>query len=106
MKLAASYKSLCLPSKIYFVLAIVGILLSVLMPDMFGGMPALFHIIHLIYAVFWTWVLNLICGAGYKWISWALVLAPFILILLIASIGMGGSRESDREVAMEIVTQM
>ena len=30
--------------------------------------------------LFWTWVLNIICKAGYKWVSWLLVLLPFILI--------------------------
>jgi len=30
--------------------------------------------------LFWTWVLNLICKAGYKEVSWFLVLLPFILM--------------------------
>jgi hypothetical protein len=43
------------------------------------------QLIHFIYVVFWTWVLNLICKAGYKWLSWVLVLAPFVLIFFIAA---------------------
>jgi len=43
------------------------------------------QLIHFIYVVFWTWVFNLICNAGYKWLSWVLVLAPFILIFFIAA---------------------
>jgi small-conductance mechanosensitive channel len=37
-------------------------------------------IIKAICILFWTWVLNLICKAGHKGISWFLVLLPFILM--------------------------
>ena len=83
MKLEAAYKSLCLPSKVYFVLSFIGILLAVFMPSVFGRVSGLAHLVHIVYVVFWTWVLHLICGAGYKWISWVLVLAPFVLALMI-----------------------
>jgi len=94
MKLGASYKSLCLPSKVYFVLAIVGILLAILMPNVVGRIGLLGHLIHIVYVIFWTWVLNLICGAGYKWISWVLVLAPFILAFLIIGIVMSSNKDT------------
>ena len=83
MNYSAMFKSICLPSKIYFVLSVIGILLSLLSPDIFGDVSVVIHIFHFIYVVFWTWVLNLICKAGYKWISWVLVLAPFVLIFLL-----------------------
>jgi hypothetical protein len=35
----------------------------------------------LIYILFWTWVLNLICKDGYSWVSWVLVLMPIILLI-------------------------
>lgn len=89
------FKSLCLPSKVYFVLAVIGILLSLLSPDIFGSVSLFMHIIHFIYAVFWSWVLNLICKAGYKWISWVLVLAPFVLIFLLLVLGGGQQSEED-----------
>lgn len=106
MKLESAYKSLCMPSKVYFVLAFMGMALSILMPNMFGGLSATFHILHFIYIFFWTWVLNFICQAGYKWISWVLILSELILILLIVSVGTGGSRESDRALAMKMATQL
>jgi len=43
----------------------------------------LIFIIKLLYIVFWTWVLNLICNAGYSNISWFLVLLPFILFFVL-----------------------
>ena len=33
-----------------------------------------------IYVIFWTWLLNIICKAGYSGISWFLVLIPYILL--------------------------
>jgi len=42
----------------------------------------LIFIVKLIYIVFWTWVLNLICGAGYSIISWLLVLLPILLYFI------------------------
>lgn len=37
----------------------------------------------IIYILFWTWVLNLICLAGIPALSWFFVLFPFILIFAI-----------------------
>jgi hypothetical protein len=82
------FKSLCLPSKVYFVLSFIGVLISILSPSIFGGASFFVHLVHLVYFVFWTWVLNLICKAGYKWISWVLVLAPFLLAFFIVAFSM------------------
>ena len=84
--MASLFKSLCLPSKVYFVLSVVSILLTLIAPRMFGSISILAQFIHIIYAVFWTWILNLICKAGYKWISWVLVLAPLIIMFLLFSL--------------------
>lgn len=84
MNLISIFKSLCLPSKVYLILSVIAILLTMISPAVFGGATVLMHIIHIVYALFWTWVLQLICRAGYKWISWILVLAPFIIAFLVA----------------------
>jgi len=44
---------------------------------------ALIFIIKLIYILFWTWILNLICKDGHTGISWLLVLLPFILLFVL-----------------------
>ena len=36
-----------------------------------------------IYILFWTFVLNAICKAGYKEVSWFMVLLPIILLFII-----------------------
>ena len=84
MNLISIFKSLCLPSKVYLILSVIAILLTIISPAVFGEATVLMHIIHVVYALFWTWVLQLICRAGYKWISWVLVLAPFIITFLVA----------------------
>jgi hypothetical protein len=39
--------------------------------------------IKLVYILFWTWILNLICKDGHSGIAWLLVLFPFILLFVI-----------------------
>jgi len=46
----------------------------------------LLFLIKIIYVAFWTWILNLICKMGSPVISWALVLAPFILMFIFMAI--------------------
>ena len=39
--------------------------------------------VKLLYILFWTWILNLMCNTGATKIAWALVLLPFILMFLL-----------------------
>jgi len=39
----------------------------------------LIFIIKLIYILFWTWILNLMCEAGAEMLSWIFVLLPFVI---------------------------
>lgn len=36
-----------------------------------------------LYVAFWTFVLNALCRAGYKKVSWFIVLIPFILMAIL-----------------------
>jgi len=91
-------KDLCTPAMIYFVISVVA-LIAVLLQNLgnqstyqigsFSCMvpnTALIFIIKLIYILFWTWILNLICKDGHTGISWLLVLLPFILLFVIIGI--------------------
>jgi len=40
-------------------------------------------IIKVVYILFWTWILNLMCKDGYTNIAWFLVLLPFVLLFWI-----------------------
>jgi hypothetical protein len=44
---------------------------------------ALLVILKLVYILFWTWILNLICDAGAPGIAWFIFLIPFILFFLL-----------------------
>jgi len=47
---------------------------------------ALVFIVKLMYVLFWTYVLNLICKDGHTSLSWLLVLLPWILLFVMIGI--------------------
>ena len=87
-------KELCTPAMIYFVISIVSLAMILLqnlsnqnsynVGSFSCRVPstALVFIIKLIYILFWTWILNLICKDGHTSISWLLVLLPWILLFV------------------------
>jgi len=91
-------KELCTPAMIYFVISVVA--LSMVLLQNLGNQnsynvgsfscrvpnTALVFIIKLIYILFWTWVLNLICKDGHTTISWLLVLLPWIMLFVMMGI--------------------
>lgn len=91
-------RNLCTPSYVYLVMSMIALVVMIL--QNFGNIDKycvgsytcsvsstfLIFVIKILYILFWTWVLNLICGAGAPGIAWFLVLLPFILFfVLIAS---------------------
>lgn len=99
MKLTKRFSKLCTPAMLYFVLSIISFALMAFQ-NMSGdhhkyclgtyscqveNMPGIF-IFKLVYILFWTWVLNLLCKLGYTGISWFLVLLPFILLFVLLGI--------------------
>ena len=94
MSFPKSLKDLCAPASIYFIVSIIALVVvcfqnlgnkhsynigtfSCRVPN-----TAIVLIVKLIYILFWTWVLNLICKDGHTEISWLLVLLPWIFILV------------------------
>ena len=95
MAFPKSLNQLCTPSYIYFIISIIGIAAAALqnlgnsqiyaLGNFSCRVPstiALF-IIKLVYILFWTWILNLMCKDGQESIAWLLVLLPFILFFVI-----------------------
>ena len=95
MAFPKSVKELCSPALFYFVVSIVGLLIVAFQNMgnnhelMLGSTmlnvqnnPVIF-IVKLVYILFWTWILNLICKDGHSGISWVLVFLPFILSVLL-----------------------
>lgn len=90
-------KDLCTPALFYFVVSMLGFLV-ILFHNIgnkhtlhLGNYKAnvsstlLIFILKLIYILFWTWILNLICKDGKSGIAWFLVLIPFVLAFVVAS---------------------
>lgn len=93
-------KDLCSPALFYFVVSIVSLIITgyqnmgnrnvyAMGPMSARVSSTLFvFIVKFVYILFWTWILNLICGSGHPGIAWFLVLIPFILLLAIVLIFM------------------
>ena len=87
-------KELCTPAMVYFVISVIA--LAMVLLQNLGNQnsytvgsfscrvpsTALVFIVKIIYILFWTWVLNLICKDGHTSISWLLVLLPWILLFV------------------------
>ena len=88
-------KNLCTPAYVYLLLSVIFLAVSTVqnygnintycLGEMSCSVPSTFlvFLIKAIYVLFWTWILNLICGAGYKSIAWVLVLLPFMLLFVL-----------------------
>ena len=88
-------KDLCTPAAIYFIISMLCIIISIfqnlgnktqyMLGNYTANVPStmLVFIVKIVYILFWTWILNLICKDGHKNIAWFLVLLPFILLFVI-----------------------
>ena len=94
MAFPRSLKELCKPALLYFIISMLSMI--VLLFQNLGN-NGLYHvgcfscnvpsttmvfIVQLVYILFWTWILNLMCKDGHSGISWFLVLLPLILFFV------------------------
>lgn len=94
-KLPSSIKELCTPAAFYFIISIIGFILIAIQNINSRGIYVignyscpttsltLIFFYKLIYILFWTYILNLICRDGRQGLSWLLVLLPYILLFVI-----------------------
>ena len=95
MKYLKDFKKLCTPASIYLFINVI-IFISIAIQN-FGNtnqyclgqykctVPNTFSmfLFKAIYILFWTFILNAICKAGYKEVSWFMVLLPVLLLFII-----------------------
>ena len=86
---------LCTPSWLYFIISMIGMIIAVIQNignngvytlgsfSMLVPSTILVFVLKIIYILFWTWILNLMCKDGHSEIAWFLVLLPFILMFVI-----------------------
>jgi hypothetical protein len=94
-KYANDFRNLCTPAFVYLFLSVIAFLVSAI--QNFGNtnkycvgqyqcyVPNTFvmFVFKALYILFWTFILNSLCKAGYREVSWFLVLLPFILFFII-----------------------
>jgi hypothetical protein len=95
MAFPKSLNQLCTPSYVYFIISTLALTFAAIQNLGNTQMYALGNfscrvpstiavfILKLVYILFWTWILNLMCKDGQQTIAWLLVLLPFILLFVI-----------------------
>ena len=93
-------KKLCTPAYVYLVISAIFLLIASF--QNYGNIntyclgdyscdvtsTTMIFLIKVIYILFWTWILNLMCNAGAAGIAWFLVILPFILMFILISLMM------------------
>ena len=83
--------NLCPPAYLYLAISLISIIIMAIQNsgnvNMFClgsyscsvSSTSLIFVIKLVYVLFWTWILNLMCRAGAETLSWIFVLLPFVI---------------------------
>jgi len=109
MPIPKQLSKLCTPSSIYFVISAIGLAIAAIQNlgnnDMYClgsfscNVPSTItvFIMKIVYVLFWTWILNLICQDGYTNIAWLLILFPFILLFVILGLVMINQKKTNKK---------
>ena len=72
------FDSFCLPAKIYLILAITGVIVS-----LYNKLSIFYFIFSLLFIFLWTNLLNWLCNKGLTVLSWFLVFFPLLSSFLL-----------------------
>lgn len=101
-------KDLCTPAHFYLVVSIIAFVIMAIqnasnsyvycVGSYSCNTPSIISlfIFKLIYIIFWTWLLNIICKSGYTNVAWFLVLIPYVLLFLFIAMGFLATFETER----------
>ena len=101
MTFPTSLKQLCWPAFTYFIFSLFFLIVNIFLninnaegnKDFHEAMKHfklssdyifVIYISNLIYVLFWTYILNLICKDKKSWLSWLLILLPTISLFMLA----------------------
>lgn len=99
------FKSLCTPASIYFVMSAVFLLMGVVQnlgntnKYCFGKFSCYVNnttgifVLKVLYILFFTWLLNVFCKAGYQRVAWFFLLLPYISLFVLIGLMMYASRK-------------
>jgi hypothetical protein len=100
MAFPTKLSQLCTPAYVYFIISVLAIVIAAIqnmgnkkkytLGSYSCNVPSCLavFIVKIVYILFWTWILNLICKDGHNGIAWFLVLLPFILLFVIVGLAM------------------
>lgn len=109
MSFPSKLSQLCTPSYVYFIISALAIVISAIQNmgnsrkytlGMYScRVPSCISvfIVKIIYILFWSWVLNLMCKDGHSGIAWFLVLLPFIMLFVIMGMVMMYQNKNKKE---------
>ena len=109
MAFPTKLSQLCTPAYVYFVISVLAIVIAAIqnmgnskkytLGNFSCNVPSCLaiFIVKVIYILFWTWILNLICKDGHKGIAWLLVLLPFILLFVILGLAMMYQKKNNKK---------
>jgi hypothetical protein len=92
--MAISVRNLCTPAYVYLAISVIALLIMLMqniglsktycLGDFSCDVSSttLIFIVKIVYILFWTWILDLICKSGNTNIAWFLVLLPFIILFI------------------------
>ena len=95
MKLPERLRKLCTPAFLYFSISMIAIILMIFQNygnenkyclgdyNCYTENLGLIFVGKIIYVLFWTFILNLICKDDNKPLAWLLVLVPYILLFVL-----------------------
>jgi len=87
-------RNLCTPAYVYLVISVIALIVigtqNLGNSDIYciGAYSCsvtstiLIFVIKILYVLFWTWVLNIICSSGATGVAWFLVLLPYLLLFI------------------------
>lgn len=94
-KYLSSMKNLCTPAFVYLMLSVFSIVVLAFQNvgntnkycigvyECDAGNTMMVFVFKIIYVIFWTFILNLLCKSGFTQLSWFLVILPFLLLFVL-----------------------
>ena len=92
--MSLNIRNWCTPAYFYFIISIIAILIMSIqnygntnvycLGDYSCGVTSTFliFVIKVLYVLFWTWILNLLCKNGYESVSWFIFLLPYVIMFI------------------------
>ena len=109
MAFPKSLNELCRPSYVYFIISVIGMVAMAIqnignskkycLGSFSCHVPSTIAIfaIKVVYILFWTWILNLMCKDGHSNVAWFLVLFPFVLLFVIIGLLMVYQQDEEKK---------